>query len=334
MSALDVNGGEVLVFGDLHFSDVFTGRHKDYLSNCCSVLHDIEKMVDERNPSACIFAGDLVGWTETNIKSREIFAMFCGFWKRLNDKCKVYAVRGNHDMKGYPDFNFLLSLDVIKMPKYFDYYSNGKHLIRFHLVSYGDEYSPLDLAPQGVSNVVIGHNNYTIEGVTTWYADHDGIEVSSLENFCGVELIISGHIHVPSPDLYSTTMKDGSDCGLFYLGCPTRPQKETYNACWVMRLYATDEDGSTVAEIDNMLWELKPYSDLYYEDEEFISDKTEDEIQEELRKKNLASTLEDIVRYRMSFGDPRDQINKVKDASQEAKDLAINYLNIVMRGEN
>ena len=330
---MSVNGGEVLVFGDLHISDVFTGKHKDYLSNCFKVLNDIEKMVDERKPSACVFAGDIVGWTETNIKSREVLALFCSFWKRLNEKCQVYAVRGNHDMKGYPDFNLLMSIDVIKVPSYFDYYDKGKHLIRFHLVPYGEEFKPLELAPKGVSNVVIGHNNYTIEGCTTWYTAGDGIEVSTLDNFCGVELIVSGHIHAPSPELYSTTMSDGSTCGLFYLGCPTRPQKETYNACWVMSFYSTEENGETVPDMETLFWELVPYTELYYLDDEFIAEKSEEEINEELRRKNLAHTLEDVMKYRMLAGDPREQVEKVADAKPEAKAMAISYLNIVMRGE-
>lgn len=333
MASNEIHGGEVLIFGDLHFSDVYTGKHKDYLSNCCTILNQLEAIVKERKPSACVLLGDLVGWNETNIKSREVFAMFCGVWRRISDMCTIYAVRGNHDMRGYPDFNFLMDLGLIQVPNHLDYYSkDGKHLARFHMVGYGCEHNPLDYAPEGVSNVVLGHNNYTISGCTTWYADHDGIEVNTLSNYCGIELIVSGHIHAPSPELYATTMPDGSNCCLFYLGCPTRPQRETYDACWYMGFYESVEDKECVVDYETYFWELAKCSEIYYEDEEFINEKTEDELAESIRKENLANVLQDIIKYRMYSGDPREQIKNIPDAKPEAIKTACEYLDIVMRG--
>lgn len=326
----EVHGGKVLVFGDLHISDVYTGKHKDYLSNCFEVLRDIEEKVKDEQPHAIIFAGDLVGWNETNIKNREILSMFLRFWKRLNEMCPCYAVRGNHDMKGYPDFNLLVDLGVLKTPNIIDYYSeNGTKLIRFHLVSYGNEHNLLDI-DENANNVVIGHNNYMISGCTTWYKAGDGIELSELENYCGVDVVVSGHIHAPSPELYKTTMRDESECGLMYLGCPTRPQKETYDACWIMCFQEEDNGGTPDADMSTIFWKLRPYEDLYYKDEEVIDELSDEEIADVERKEKLTEVLSDIMKYRMLGGDPMQQIDTIPNASQEAKNLAKKYLGIVI----
>lgn len=326
----EIHGGKILVFGDLHISDVFTGRHKDYLSNCFGILHDIEKRVEMEKPSAVVFAGDIVGWSETNIRNREILSMFLRFWKRLNETCPVFAVRGNHDMKGYPDFNLLEDLGVLRTPKVIDYYAeNGKKLIRFHLVSYGTEHDKLDI-DESANNVVIGHNNYMISGCTTWYKAGDGIELSELENYCGVDIVVSGHIHAPSPELYKTTMRDDSECGLMYLGCPTRPQKETYDACWIMSFQEENIGGNVEADMSTILWELKPHEELYFSDEEVIDEISEEELEDIERKEKLTEVLSDIMKYRMLGGDPMQQIDSIPNASEKAKNLAKQYLGIVI----
>lgn len=326
----DIYGGEVLVFGDLHFSDVFTGRHKDYLVNCAKVLSQIETIIKERKPSAIVFAGDLVGWSETNIKSRQVLSMFCGFWRRINEISEVFAVRGNHDIKGYPDFNLLEELGYIKTPRYFDFYRN-KDVdvpdIRFHIVNYGNEHEILDLLDGETTNVVIGHNNYTIAGYTTWYQKHDGIEVSSLENYTGVSLIVSGHIHKPSPELYGTTMSDGSNCNLYYVGCPTRPVQEDYDDVRVATFTATDDS----VDFDVLNMELQPHEELYYSSEEVFEDTTEEELAESVRKEALAEVLGDIIKYRMLGGDIMSQVDAIPNASDDAKNMCKNYLKIAMR---
>ena len=38
-------GKNILVFGDLHISDVHKGRHKSYLSNCSSIVSYVQSSV-------------------------------------------------------------------------------------------------------------------------------------------------------------------------------------------------------------------------------------------------------------------------------------------------
>ena len=327
-----VVGKKILVFGDLHLSDVYSGKHKNYLSNCFDVLKNITKTITESNPSAVVLLGDLIGWTETNIRNREVLSTICKEFQKWNTICPVYAVRGNHDIKGYPDFNFLADMGLIITSSvcngYFDYYADETQTtpeIRCHIVDYGCEDTALNIL-EGTSNIVFGHNNYTINGATTWYSAGDGIELGMLRNFEGVDYVISGHIHNPSPEVVYTSMPNGAKCGLIYAGCPTRPvkDKENYNNVWVIRLEYNDTDKSTDIEMDD--FPLKDAKELFYTDEELLTNKSEDEIQEELRKEHLSETLESIMSYRIVMGDYTQQVDNIPNASEKAKELAKKYI--------
>lgn len=328
-------GGSVMIIGDLHISDKFTGKHKNYLENCFWVLGKITEEINKKKPKAIVLLGDIVGWQETNINDRQIFSMFCKILKEWNSVCPVYCVRGNHDLKGYPDFLFLSEFDLLITSSmcggYFDYYGKeGQEVpeVRFHLVDYKEEDKALNLAPAPTSNIVLAHNNFTINGITNWYNEHDGIELGMMQNFCGVDMVIAGHIHNPSPEIYATQMPNGDSCMLFYPGCPTRPIKEKnlYESCWYV--YVEYNESSQQTDINTDEFHLRPISDLFYEDEVFIDEKTEDEIQEELRKEALKDVLGDLLKYRMNTGDPISQIDRIPNATDEAKEVAKQYLQI------
>ena len=331
---MKIYGGEILIIGDLHISDVFNGRHKSYLENCFYCLGKLNEIVEERKPKAIVLLGDIVGWVETNIRNREVLGMFCKIlksWTRGGD-CPIFVVKGNHDIKGYPEFLFLSEIGLITTSSacngYFDYYSEdgSSHEVRFHIVDYKEEDRPLNYAEDGVSNIVLGHNNYTIQGVTTWYAEHDGIELSMLQNFGNVDMVISGHIHNPSPEIYYTSMSSGNHCGLLYCGCPTRPikDKNMYDYCWVGSIKYNTTDKST--DIETIRLELKPASEIFYEDDSFIEEKSEEALEEEIRKENLKGVLDDLLKYRMSQADPMAQIDVIPNATDSAKEVAKSYL--------
>lgn len=328
-------GGMVMVVGDLHFSDVYKGKHKGYLENCFWVLSELLARVRDKRPRALVLLGDIIGWAETNVRDREVFSMFCKILKEINEICPIYCIRGNHDIKGYPDYNFLADLDLLLTTSscggYFDYYGYDGQVVpevRFHMVDYLSESRQLELASGGTSNIVLGHNNYTINGITTWYSEHNGIELGMMQNYCGVDMVISGHIHNPSPEIYSTQMPDGSSCMLFYPGCPTRPikDKNMYDSCWVVYIEYNEESKST--DINTEEFQLKPFSEVFYEDESYINEKSEDAINEELRREALKDVLDDLLKYRMGSGDPISQVENIPNATREAKDVAISYLQL------
>ena len=330
-----VVGSSVMVLGDLHFSDIYTGRHKGYLENCFWCLSRITEKIKEKAPAAVVLLGDLIGWVETNIKDRQVFSMFCKVLRDWNQLCPVYAVRGNHDLKGYPDFQFLADFGLIITSSacggYFDYYANESQEVpevRFHMVDYKCEDKALKLATNGASNIVLAHNNFTISGVTNWYNEHDGIELGMIQNFSGVDMVISGHIHNPSPEIYAATMPNNESCMLFYPGCPCRPIKDNnmYDSCWFVFIRYDADDGQT--NIDTETFELRPASEVFYAPEEFITDKSAEEIQEEVRRDALKEVLGDLLTYRMNTGDPVEQIKRIPNASDEAKKIAIDYLQL------
>ena len=343
-------GNSVLVVGDLHISDKYTGKHKDYLSNCFKVLNDITAKLELEKPCALFLLGDIVGLRETNIGSREVLSNFCKVLKYWNSICPVYSVRGNHDMAGYPDFKLLEDLDLIitseKCGGYVDYYAKEDvdcPELRFHLVDYGSEHRDLNIwalsaeelalaeeqgvKPKTASNIVLGHANYTIEGVTTWYRADGGIELNTLSNFKDVDFVISGHIHSPSNTINCVNMFGGKPSMLFYPGCPTRPsvKDNTQDSCYFVVLKYSPELDATNVNIDE--WKLAPSSEVFYKDEHFVQEQTSEEAE---RKAALTDVLNDMMQYRLSSGDPIKQVELVPNASKEAKDIAIDYLKMAI----
>lgn len=334
-----IYGNNVLIVGDLHISDVFSGRHKDYLTECIYSLDKITEQVQKCKPAALFLGGDLVGYDKTNIRSREIFTKFCKYFIEWNKICPVYSVRGNHDLKGYPDFNVLHELGLLRTSEdcngYVDYYPTENATnpqIRFHIVDYGAENRELNIKKNS-SNVVLGHNNFYIEGVTTWYAEHEKLILNQLRNFKEVDAVISGHIHNPSPDVYETNMDVNKTCMLFYTGCPTRPIKEKtpYPACWFVD-YVYDESSDSCV-FTPILFELLPIEDCFYPDENFVTDENTEAIAEKVRKEALANVLGDMVKYQIQAFNLESQIQNIPNATEEAKKLAITYINKAMGNE-
>lgn len=334
-----VYGKSVLIFGDIHFSDIFKGRHINYLKNCFNCLGKIEKQVIEEKPCAVILLGDLVGVNEGNIHNREVLNMFCKWLKRIKEVCLVFVIRGNHDFKGsFPEFQFLSELDLIKTSTdcegYLDFYgdeSQESPEVRFHLVDYGTEERELNIhTNKEVTNIVLAHNNFTIQGLTNWYQEHDGIELGVQQNFANVYMVISGHIHNPSPEIISTETVSGENCLLFYPGCPTRPsyEKNMYKSVWSVR-FAYDSATKTT-NYNALEFELPPIEETFIVDDNFIEDKTEEQIAEIERTEALKDVLDDILKCRMTSGDLVGQVRMIPNASEEAKNMAIDYLQVAI----
>lgn len=324
-----IKGGKILVFADTHFSIVYEGKHINYAYDCFDNMAKILDIVKKQKPSAVFFLGDIIGVKERNIVDRQFLmrvVLFFGMLFNITNG-NVYTVRGNHDTGDFSDFDFISGLGYFKNPKYVDYVTDKGTEIRFHFVNYGDEKLPLELAKDGASNIVLGHADYYIDGVTNWYSEKKGrVELKTLQNFCGVELVFSGHIHTPSKDIMYTNMPDGEVIGLFYPGSCSRTA-ERFDDCWYVSFEYIEDEGSV--QYDANLMGLRKADEVFHDDEDFVDDESAEELNRKTEALNVI--IEEIFSSRLATGDLFGQIDKIP-ADQDVKDLAKEYLQRAIDG--
>ena len=320
-----VVGGELQIYGDLHLSCIYEGQHKNYTEECYFNMAKIISRVKERKASAVFFLGDVLGVNERNTRDRQFLMRLYLFFETLNNLTNgnVFVVKGNHDMGDFSDFDFFVGIGLIKNPSYVDYYGSEDNLeVRFHIVNYGEENRELNMqVDDGYSNVVLGHADYIIDGVTNWYQHKGGVNLSRLVNFAGVDLVISGHIHNPSDEILTTTIKGEYPIGLFYTGSPSRTA-ERFDDCWYMRF---EFDGEST-KYDADLFGLQPASEVFYPKEDIINEGEEDEVELARESESLTNIVKEIMEGRMTNGDLFSQVRAVPGASDEVKDIACSYL--------
>lgn len=340
----EIHGGKLLIVGDLHISSTFSGQHKNYLFDCYDAMDTILETVKKEKASAVVLLGDISGVNEKNIRDRQVLMRFIMFLTTLNKLTNgnVFAVKGNHDCGDFTDYDLTLGLGLIKNPQYIDYYAKkpvdnsvGGLEVRFHLVNYGDEHRRLHISnpEDSASDVVLGHNEYYIEGVTNWYSARSDLRLNDLDNFMGVSLVVSGHIHTPSDEILYTSLKDGSSIGLFYVGCPTRVS-ERYDDCWYFTFQYEKEDEETWStSYDAKFLGLRPASEVFFPKEEFVDDLEGDFLSERVsNSEKLTEIVKEIMEGRITSGDLFHQIEVIPNVTPEARALAKKYLEDANKG--
>ena len=322
--------GEVLVFGDLHISDKYCGKHRNYFENCVSVLTTMTEIISKRKPYAVVLAGDLVGVSTDDRTVRDRGTLMY-LWKVISTwnelvNGNLYGVIGNHDRGGkHTEADFFAYMGLIKYQNYFDHNN-----LRVHLVHYGDESRSLDIDPASECNVVVGHNAFLIEGQTTWFKVREGMLLSEMKNFKGVDIVLSGHIHYPSSVINETSIDD-APIGLFYMGCPTRPRKEPM--MWDRVYYPTlvvSDDLSVNTEVSINLNEivLSPLESLFvstYDDDMTDFDSMLDNPSIDID--GLAEILSELSKYALpGLEDYKSQLRRLAGVDTEAANLAIKFL--------
>lgn len=332
-------GGRILVFGDLHLSCTYEGQHKDYTLDCYKNMDNIVNKVKEQKPSAVFFLGDLIGVNERNIRDRQFLLRVLLFLKTLNELTggNVFIVKGNHDIGDFSDFDFFIGAGLLKNPDYVDYYRCTKKEyaeegedaleVRFHFLNYGEENRELKKDVDGdVAHIALGHADFIIDGVTNWYEHKGGVHLNRLSNLSGVDLVLSGHIHSPSPEVLSTAIGDWA-IDLFYTGSPSRTA-ERFDDCWYVYFeYSEEEDGSMRTSYAADFFGLEPAEEVFHPKEVFINGEEDEEV-EEARKQSesLTNIVKEIMEGRILEGDLFSQVRAVPHATDKVKDIACDYL--------
>lgn len=314
---------KVLIIGDLHISDRFSGRHKDYFENCFYCLDMIEKSIVDNNITHLICLGDWIGigLAEKNLKDRRSLLKLIQVLQRWNNLLNgnVYSLRGNHDIgKNMTDYDFFVSIGLLKNIPEVDIGS-----CRFHLFNYGEETREIKL-DEDKYNVGCFHSNLLIEGLTTWYQGGVGVELSTLTNLKGISTAIAGHIHNPSKRLVSTSIGD-SAIDLFYPGCPTRPRMEVnmWDECYGVIFNITDE----LTSMDVITYKLKPISEVFVESaEDDIVDYEDGEVTT-FDLETMNQILSELSLFNVNAGkDYTSQIKRMAGLDKVAADIALDYL--------
>ncbi|MNL91162.1 3',5'-cyclic adenosine monophosphate phosphodiesterase CpdA [compost metagenome] len=318
----------VLIIGDLHLSDVFRGRHVDYLGNCLEVLGMITKTIEQNEITHLILTGDLIGVNEKNFKYRDTLLALMKIlqhWNKLTNN-NVYSVRGNHDSAAkLTDFDVCLSLDLIKNVAYFD-----AGWSRYHLINYGEEGRKLDI-DDDKHNVAVVHNNIQVEGETNWFVGGKSeITLSSMDNWYGVDFVVAGHIHNPSVKVVTTSIRDWS-VSLFYPGSPTRPihDKRVWEQCYGLVFISDDITDDYSVELDQVVYKLKPASELYHEviDDMVLLD---DEQETTYSIEELSKILAELEEYNLlGMEGYKSQLKRLAGLDSLAAEKAIEYIEMV-----
>lgn len=257
----------VMVIGDLHISDHFKGQHIDYLQNCIEVLDQITEEIRRRQPTHVILTGDIIGVTERTFRQLDTlfyFVKLLNEWNRLTND-NLYSARGNHDMgSSLTAFEYLVGTGVIKHVPHVD-----AGMFRIHLMDYGDVHRALDIPPEDeldVYHIAVTHTDIRVAGQTHWmdgFSSSDTVELSSLKNLEGVQMVFGGHIHTPSETVARTSIGD-SECAILYLGNPTRVKKERniWNH-YFLGLLESGYSGDDTATMDTITMKLRPAEEIF-----------------------------------------------------------------------
>lgn len=323
--------GNFIVFGDTHFSNKYSGTHWDYSKNSMRVAKRIVEIVAKQAESSkvsVLILGDIFGVNERNINDESFLAALGIQFGKLNNLCdgRVYCVRGNHDMGDFTTFDFAVIEHWFKNPMSLDYVENGSVEARYHLLNYGREKRPLDIA-EGAANIAFGHNNFTIPTVTPWYENEaskwrgDHVELSTMTNLEGVQELVSGHIHTPNIDKNLTEiLPNGESIRLYYLGSPSRVS-ERYNDCYYMTYSLTPEG---IGE-DIKLFGLWPVEEEFKPDDLSSDEKIIKKIQDD-REKKSRETLDEFMNNHISRDvSIKEQILKNTMFTDSEKKLALQY---------
>ena len=318
-----------LIISDLHISDKPSKVHKDYLAVCIDHLTDITNVIREKQVTHVLLLGDLIGrTTERNLQARETLMYLMKVlqtWNALTNN-NVYSVRGNHDYSTHlTDFEIFTSLGLIKTPTQLDVGS-----IRFHFVNYGEVKRPLDIHPE-FYNVALTHDELHIAGVTSWFIrSREAVDLESLENFYGIDLVLGGHIHTPSPKMVETQIKD-KPISLMYLGCATMPSYERSPWEFTYGVYFnTDMESVDIAQHS---FKVPSHDDLFVKrlkDNEVEEDEVDSLVNANvpvLDVSQLSEILSELSNYNlMGDADYKTQVKRLGGIDKDGVALALEYI--------
>lgn len=251
----------VYIVSDTHFSDKESTVHLNYFRHCIDFCNDTTTRIRERKPDIIILLGDIFGrHKEKNLEQRESLSIFTRYFQTWSQMVNglLFTVVGNHDIAPtLTDAEYLSQIGILKRFDEIDLPN-----LKIHCLNYGEAHREVSI-DKSKYNVVLGHDEYIIEGHTDWFfVSKKAISLRTLTNIKGADLLISGHIHKPSKKVNTTTI-DGEEIKLFYPGCALEPSRDKTMPDTTYDVLLEEIDG--VVKFTRIPIKLKPREELFRE---------------------------------------------------------------------
>lgn len=329
--SLELETGCVLIFGDLHLSDRFKGTHVNYSQSSVRIMNRIIEIIKEAKEKHevvhVIFLGDLFGYRAKNIYLPWFRMAVIRFFRSILSITGYPAksVMGNHDLSdGISEFLIMEEMGLLMNPSFLDLKTlDGDTKVRFHLVNYGNEFEPLEIA-ENAYNYALCHNDFAVEGKTASYPS--SIDATSLANFRGIDVIISGHIHTPLPAPVEFTITGAKAPTILVVpGSPSRTTERIDEVLYGEITPIPDSGAFNVEFPEFGLWSAE--EEFYPQDDEDvilgISEETETAFK---NHEELASLLKTSRDFRIAgTAELSEQIKNFPSATDTVKTLALEY---------
>lgn len=312
---------KIIIYGDIHLSSRNYGSHRDYPRETLEYFTKITETVEKEGATHLIGLGDLTYGKFHSLEYRKEVE------EQLEKQYKLtrgnrYELKGNHDSATYgmTEYEFYLEKGLIKQSENL---TIGN--VNISMIDYGKHKKVDIITPdKEMVNIVLAHDYYKFRD-TQLPNYGNAIELESMEEWFGVDLIICGHIH--NYEKFSGLMLKGEGnqqqnkrTGVVYLGCMSRPsyregfmQKEGTLGC----ITITEDLTVNYEELKIPLWELNKSFNL------------EQRAEEQTKKENkidVTDIVKKINSHERRVGNPEDIIMAMENVDLKYRKKAIELL--------
>lgn len=334
-----VKGRVFGVVGDIHIDDKFRGSHINYRSECYQTLRICKEFGETEKLDIFASTGDIFG-VRSNVSKIEDRVLLKDTAKTFESVAPhVVLNQGNHDMFGGQesnDYYLLNQLGYYDIPESLEKNfgqslvvmdtglineDNDKPLkIAFHFIAFGKDNDKIELVEDAV-NVAITHGDFYANG-SMLSRTPESIPLESHEPFVGLDLVVNGHIHIPT-QVEVVYQDSGDQLHFANIGSVARVNKtENHSfAIGIVVKAVETKDGYGTVVIEEKLFELSDPNEVFISRSETMVK----EIATDAKKERELDDLLDSVRvFEWSGESLNEKISKLP-VEKKLKEMMLYY---------
>ena len=314
------------IYGDIHLCSKNYGAHKDYAKESIEYFSRITEIADKRKLTHLIGCGDFSYGRFHTLEYR--LAVERELEKQYSIvKGNRWELQGNHDIdtKGILERDYYIEKGLLKPSE-----NLNVGCLNITMVDYGKTKttSMNIIDSEDRYNLVIAHDYYKF---TKTQLPNFGkaIELDTLSEWYGTDILVCGHIHkILNFSGYITKGDLAHECQVSYLGCMTRPAfREGFLDEVGQVLVITVYDNNTInLEFETVkLWDLVDSFNLDIKETEKVKK------QEKQSRVDISDVVKQLDSHDRSVGNPEDIIMSLEDVDIRYKNKAIELLKGAMK---